>query len=94
MWPYNFGQSAKSFRLPEVFFFQISRVKTVKDLKKKLPILYQELQKSASYKEMYKRVYSLFLINSTTLDIDYALALWNYLLKDRFNFLKELQEYV
>lgn len=40
---------------------------------------------------MYKNVYSLFLIGSTTLDIDYAVALWGYLLKDRLNFLKDLE---
>jgi len=43
---------------------------------------------------MYKQVYFLFLINSTTLDIDYALALWAVLLKGRFNFINELNQYV
>lgn len=71
-------------------FTLLFRVKTVKDLKKKLPTLNQELLKGNNFRDMYKQVYSLFLINSTTLDVDYALALWSALLKGRFNFINEL----
>jgi len=39
---------------------------------------------------MYKQVYSIFLIGSTTLDIDYAIALWGALLKDKLTYLNEL----
>ena len=43
---------------------------------------------------MYKLLFPIFLINSTTMDIEYAQVLWSVLLKDKFIYLNDLIEYL
>jgi hypothetical protein len=74
----------------EVTLWLFCRVKTVKEIKTKLPTLRTELNNGNNYRDMYKGVYSIFLIQSTSLDVEYAIALWNGLLNGRFNYLNDL----
>jgi hypothetical protein len=43
---------------------------------------------------MYKQLFPIFLIKSTTMDIEYAQVLWSALLKDKLLFLNDLMEYL
>ncbi len=43
---------------------------------------------------MYKQLFPIFLIKSTTMDVDYAQVLWSALLKDKLLFLNDLMEYL
>jgi hypothetical protein len=80
--------------LQVLYLIQFFRAKTIKDIIKKIPTLEEEIKKPAVFKEVYRATYPIFLVQFTTLDIDYAEALWSGLLQGKFNYLKELQDYL
>lgn len=70
-------------------------VNSVDELRRKLPALNQELKDSSKFKELYKYIFDFSRDQGyKNVAIDTAFALWEILLSDKCNFIKDFIEFI
>ncbi|XP_049848508.1 DCN1-like protein 2 [Schistocerca gregaria] len=62
---------------------------TIQELKKKIPSFQEELESKAKFKEFYQFCFNYGKGTERTLNLDYAILLWEMILADRFPLLQE-----
>lgn len=69
-------------------FFVLFRCDSIPALKQRLPILEQELRDPAKFREFYQFTFNFAKVPAQKgLDLEYAIAYWNMVLRNRFKYL-------